>query len=184
MRRMAIPALKRGLVGKPRGKLLDVGTGTGRFLLQVHETMPDLQLYALDMSPYYLKHARRVLRSIPNVNFVAENAERIPFPDNHFDAVSSVFLFHELPKDARRNVMSELYRVVKPGSQVVINDSAQLVDSPYMECFLDNFHRMYHEPYYKGYMKDNLESMVQEIGFELVESSPHFLSKVVVARKP
>jgi ubiquinone/menaquinone biosynthesis C-methylase UbiE len=129
MRRMAIPPLVSALRGQPRARLLDVACGTGRFLLQANRALPQVKLYGLDLSPYYLRHARKVLRGIADVSLVAENAESMPFQDGFFDAVSSVFLFHELPKQARRNVLREVHRVLKPGGTVVVCDSAQLEES-------------------------------------------------------
>jgi ubiquinone/menaquinone biosynthesis C-methylase UbiE len=98
--------------------------------------------------------------------------------------VTSVFLFHELPKDARRNVIREAYRVVKPGGRLVICDSAQLAESGELEPFLHAFAALYHEPYYKSYMRDDLVAALTEQGFEGATCTPRFLSKIVVATKP
>lgn len=42
-------------------------------------------------------------------------AENIPEPDNSYDIVFSVYLFHELPPDVRRQVAAEMARCCKPG---------------------------------------------------------------------
>ena len=163
---------------------LDIACGTGRFLGQLHETVPDVRLYGLDLSPSYLEHAREQLAHIADLALVAENAEAMPFADGTFDTVSSVFLFHELPSDARRNVLAEAFRVLRPGGLLAILDSAQLDDAGELAFFLANFPRLYHEPYFKGYLSDPLPALVTAAGFELVADRDHFVARAVIARRP
>lgn len=183
MRRMAIPPLAAALASVARPRLLDVACGTGRFLLQLAQALPQAKLYGLDLSPPYLAHAASLLAG-REVSLVNDNAEAMPWADASFDAVTSVFLFHELPADARRRVASEAFRVVKPGGAFVVCDSAQLADSGDIEPVLYAFPAAYHEPYYKGYLRDDLAAMLAAVGFEVESCEPHLVSKVVVARRP
>jgi len=184
MRRMAIPPIVDHTRPHHRPRILDVGCGTGRFLDQLRQALPSGQLYGLDLSPYYLKRAAELLGEGTPVSLIADNAESMPFADGLFDAVTSVFLFHELPSDVRRQVMREAWRVLTPGGSFVVCDSAQLADSAEIEAALHAFPAAYHEPYYKGYLKDDLAVVMRECGFEVVESTPHLVSKIVVGRKP
>lgn len=186
MRRMALPPILEVARAKEDLRVLDVACGTGRFLHQLRRAAPRARLYGVDLSPHYLARARELLDdggASPPATFLAENAESLPFRDASFDVVSSVFLFHELPSDARRNVTREALRVLKPGGRFVICDSAQLTDSPEMAFFLEEFQTLYHEPYYKGYLRDDLTRVLSETGFEAVASSPRFVSKIVVGTK-
>jgi ubiquinone/menaquinone biosynthesis C-methylase UbiE len=184
MRRMAIPPIVEAVRGARKPRILDVACGTGRFLRQLGAAVPKAKLYGLDLSPNYLKRAQSVLSDAADVSLAVDNAEAMPFADGFFDAVSSVFLFHELPWDVRRTVAAEAWRVLKPGGTLVVCDSAQLSDSGMLEDFLEFFHRSYHEPYYKGYVRDDLAAMFAETGFEVEDTTPWLVSKVVVARKP
>jgi ubiquinone/menaquinone biosynthesis C-methylase UbiE len=183
MRRMAIPPVVEACRGQSRPVVLDVGCGTGRFLLQLSNALPGAKLYGLDLSPYYLKHAGRVLESVTDVSLISDNAERVPLADSLFDVVTSVFLFHELPRHVRRNVMREAFRVLKPGGRFVVCDSAQLGDSGELTNILHWFPASYHEPYYKGYLRDDLAAIMEQCGFTVESSAAHFVSKVVVGRK-
>ena len=135
------------------------------------------------MSGPYLARASELLAGT-DTSLIADNAEAIPLADAQFDAVTSVFLFHELPADARRRVMREAWRVLAPGGRFVVCDSAQLADSRELEAVLHAFAATYHEPYYKGYLRDDLAGVMTECGFEVESSTPHLVSKVVVGRKP
>jgi ubiquinone/menaquinone biosynthesis C-methylase UbiE len=183
MRRMAIPPVVEAVRGVERPRILDLGCGTGRFLLQLRQALPHATLYGCDLSAPYLRHATALLGD-GHASFLAENAEAMPLRDEQFEVVTSIFLFHELPADARRAVMREAWRVLVPGGRFVIADSAQLADSAVLREALDGFATTYHEPYYKGYLRDDLAAVLGECGFECESAEPHLVSKVVVGRKP
>ena len=184
MRRMALRPIVKGLSDptfSPR--VLDLACGTGRFLLQIRRALPRARITGLDLSPFYLRHAAALVGEDDRTAFVQANAESIPFESESQDAVTSVYLFHELPKDARRNVAREAFRVLRPGGRFTICDSAQLVDNDELEAFLTRFPAMYHEPFYKGYLRDDLAKILEEAGFKVVESDTHLISRVISAEK-
>ncbi len=185
MRRQVIPPISRHLAGTGAydARLLDVACGTGRTLAQIALAHPRLRLTGLDLSPYYLQVARRVLADVTDVSLVADNAERVPFRSNHFDVVTSVYLFHELPRATRRTVLGEMHRVLRPGGLVVIADSAQLAESGALAFFLGRFAADFHEPFYRDYVEDDLAVALAEAGFRVESVEPQFVAKVVVARK-
>jgi ubiquinone/menaquinone biosynthesis C-methylase UbiE len=182
MRRMALPPVVEAVRGQRRARILDVACGTGRFLEMLRAALPEAQLHGVDLSPFYVARARR--RRIGDVTLGVENAEALPFRDDWFDAVTIVFLFHELPRDARRRVLAEARRVLKPGGVVSVLDSAQLSDAGELRFFLEAFHRMYHEPYYKGYLGDDLEGALIDVGLAARAVEPCFVAKLVVGQKP
>ncbi len=188
MRRQIIPPVTRFLRerGKAEGvtRLLDIACGTGRALSQLAASHPALRYFGVDLSPYYVQVARKNLGHVEDVSLLAENAEHLPFVDGYFDIVTSVYLFHELPRNARRNVVREMFRVLEPGGLLVIEDSAQISDSPELAPMLAGFAKEFHEPFYRDYTEDDLATMLAEEGFEVTSSQPKLVAKVVVARKP
>ncbi|MDX2092631.1 MAG: class I SAM-dependent methyltransferase [Kofleriaceae bacterium] len=186
MRRQVIPPISRFIQanGSARMRLLDVACGTGRSLHQLARAHPALRLYGADLSPAYIRIARQRLAHLPEVTLAVENAEALPWADGTFDIATSVYLFHELPRNARRNVARELFRVVRPGGLVVIEDSAQLVESSEIETPLRQFPEDFHEPFYADYLEDDLAALLAEVGFVVDQSEPHLVAKVVTARRP
>jgi ubiquinone/menaquinone biosynthesis C-methylase UbiE len=188
MRRQVIPPVTRFLQASGREpshlRLLDVACGTGRTLSQLAAAHPAVRYHGVDLSPYYVKLARRRLEDVAEVALAVENGEHLPYADGAFDVVTSVYLFHELPRNARRNVVAEMYRVVRPGGLVVIEDSAQLAESADLADALYNFPAEFHEPFYRDYLEDDLAAILSDGGFEVEAVERHLVAKVVIAKKP
>jgi ubiquinone/menaquinone biosynthesis C-methylase UbiE len=187
MRRQIIPPVTRAVRaagGASRVRLLDVACGTGRTLHQLAVAHPALRLYGVDLSPAYVRLARRRLADVAEVALAVENAEALPFADGAFDVATSVYLFHELPRNTRRAVARELWRVVRPGGLVVLEDSAQLAESAEIASALRAFPEEFHEPFYADYLDDDLAELLREVGFSVESSEPQFVAKVVIARRP
>lgn len=187
MRRQVIPPISRWLAERPAGprvRLLDVACGTGRLLRQLATAHPHLAFHGVDLSVPYLQAARDLLADVGEVSLAAENAEALPYADATFDVVTCVYLFHELPRNARRRVAAELVRVCRPGGLIVVEDSAQPSDSPELAEVLAGFPREFHEPFYADYLEDDLAPLLSAAGAAEVAVEPHLVAKVVTARRP
>jgi ubiquinone/menaquinone biosynthesis C-methylase UbiE len=191
MRRRILAPLKEGLkvfndVPPRQIRILDVACGTGRTLKLIRAALSQASLFGTDLSPTYLRKANELLSQLPGElpQLLQANAEELPYLDNYFHAVTSVFLFHELPAAARQQVIEQCYRVTKPGGIFIICDSIQMSDSPEMEPLMENFHETFHEPYYKHYTTDDLVERLEKAGFENIDMQVHFMSKYLIARKP
>lgn len=182
MRRMILPVLNSK--ADPQGRWLELGCGAGSATKPVLETFPKVRVTALDMSPAYLKVAQDTLRSYPGSDFLQGDATALPFKDETFDAVYSVYMLHEMPKSVREKVVREGFRVLKPGGVLVFADSLQLDDEPELNWALERFPKIYHEPFYKGYSKDKMEVMVSKQTRQNAEAEHGFFTKVVWVQKP
>ena len=155
-------------------RVLEIACGTGRFMTFVRDNLPlDTEYTAVDLSPFYLEKAsdndsywRRTREqqegssststtTIAPSTLVQAQAEDLPFPDDSFDAVVCVYLFHELPRHVRAKAAAEMARVVCPGGTVVLTDSVQKGDRPPLDQALPNFQKM-NEPFYVDYVNDDL----------------------------
>jgi ubiquinone/menaquinone biosynthesis C-methylase UbiE len=192
MRRQIIPPITRYLRRRAEraeksaqpARLLDIACGTGSALKQVAQAHPELAYFGVDLSPHYARRARQQLADVAQLAIAVENAEALPFANASFDIVTCVYLFHELPRNARRKVAAEMLRVLRPGGLLVVEDSAQLADSAAIEPALRNFPREFHEPFFNDYLEDDLAALFAAAGAEIESSRPHLVAKVVAAHKP
>jgi ubiquinone/menaquinone biosynthesis C-methylase UbiE len=186
MRRMALPELHEIFAGKDQRKLslADIGCGTGRFLDFVKQAWPRLPVIGLDLSEAYLRHARAHLRRWSWARFAVGNAEALPLPDSSQDAVTSIFMMHELPPQVRRTVIAESARVLKSGGRLVLIDSLQRGDAPDYDAILERFPMNYHEPYYASYLDEDFAALARAAGLTHVRDVKAFVAKVMVFDKP
>jgi ubiquinone/menaquinone biosynthesis C-methylase UbiE len=188
MRRQIVPPVTRYLRARDAAagpaRILDVACGTGSALNQLALTHPSERYWGLDLSPFYLQHAGRRLGHVQNLSLVTENAECMPLADASFEIVTCVYLFHELPARARKNVLREMRRVLKPGGLLVIEDAAQLTEAEDLRSFLENFALTMNEPFFADYIASDLRESVSDAGFELEAVERCFLSKVVTVKRP
>lgn len=186
IRRQALPPLQEVFAGRDqrRLRLLDVGCGTGRFLDFVKQAWPRLPALGIDMSEAYVAEARRHLRRWCWTDLVVANGEAVPLANESQDAVTSVFMLHELPPKARRAVFREGARVLKPGGRLVVVDSLQIGDEPDYDGMLELFPQNFHEPYYRGYIKEDFRALARACGLVHSRDAKAFVSKVMVFDKP
>jgi ubiquinone/menaquinone biosynthesis C-methylase UbiE len=185
-RRQALLPLHELFAGRDqrRLRLIDVGCGTGRFLDFVKQAWPRLPVLGIDMSEAYVAEAKRHLKPWCWINLMVANGEAIPLPDESQDAVTSIFMFHELPPKVRRMVFREFARVLKPGGRLIVLDSLQIGDEPDYDGMLELFPQNYHEPYYAGYLEEDFGAIAQACGLTHVRDVNAFISKVMVFDKP
>jgi arsenite methyltransferase len=104
-------------------RVLDLGCGAGTDTLVAAQMVgPEGRVTGLDMTPEMLDKARRAAAELGarNVVFVEGEAERLPFPDESFDAVISNGVIDLIPdKDA---VFAQLQRVLRAGGRIQIAD--------------------------------------------------------------
>jgi ubiquinone/menaquinone biosynthesis C-methylase UbiE len=184
MRRQIIPPITNFLENKDinKIKMLDVACGTSRVIKQINKTHQNLNITGIDISPYYIEFSKNNINS-DNIAFLQANAEKLPFEDNSFDIVSSVYLFHELPRNTRKTVLSEIYRVLKKDGLLVIEDSIQLNESNEIKNVIYRFCKEFHEPYYKDYVQNPIENFISEAGFIVQNTEYQYVSKVVTSLK-
>jgi ubiquinone/menaquinone biosynthesis C-methylase UbiE len=107
----------------PEGSLLDVGTGPGWLLAQIHRLSPGLQLTGLDASPSMVAKAKKNMagtRLDQSIELVEGNVSSMPFADESFDTLVSTGSVHHW-KDPVAG-LNEIYRVLRPGGCALIYD--------------------------------------------------------------
>ena len=108
--------LRKRLMSKSYGKILDVACGTG-LNFPLFESGSDIT--AVDLSPGMLDIARQNAAKLGlNVNFALMNAERLEFADGSFNIVASALSTCTFPDPTR--ALREMQRVCRPGGLIIL----------------------------------------------------------------
>ncbi|MBK8914322.1 MAG: methyltransferase domain-containing protein [Phycisphaerales bacterium] len=102
---------------------LDVGCGTGTFLMELSRLEWAGRLAGLDYSPEMVRRAGERAASSglgERVQFTTGDAESPPFADGSFDVLTCANSFHHYPNQAA--VVAAFRRVLRPGGLLVIVD--------------------------------------------------------------
>ena len=122
--------LREILEPRPGERILEVGPGTGYYALPVAEWLgPDGRLDVLDVQQEMLDHTMRRApdQGIENIEPACADAQRMPYPDESFDAAYLVTVLGEIPDQGA--ALRELRRVAKPGGRIVFGE---LYGDPHM----------------------------------------------------
>jgi ubiquinone/menaquinone biosynthesis C-methylase UbiE len=121
-----VQARRRALVPQARGKVLEIGMGTGRNLpfydrsriTQLVGVDPALQMHSLAQ--------RRSDQAGLDVELVGLTAERLPLPDESFDTVVCTYTLCSIPDAAQ--ALSEMRRVLVPGGKLLFCEHGRAPD--------------------------------------------------------
>lgn len=115
--------------------ILDIGAGTGDIttaLMNYYRLPPD-RVFAIDQK----------LPSTVGVTALTYVEGKIPLPDSSIDLVILFAVLHHIPPEIRPGIMSEIYRVVKPGGLVIIREHDDNKD-PQFFIYLDLYHILWY----------------------------------------
>lgn len=154
-----------------KGKILDLGCGSGRNFLKVD----GLKWYAVDFSGKMIEFAEKKGKEI-GIDLDARVADcgEIPFADDYFDAVICYAVLHCVDStEARRKTIEEIYRVLKSGGEALISvwgKSGRLKNKG-KECYVPwSLGEDKELRYTYVYDLDELVELCREVGFEIVSA--------------
>jgi len=105
--------LRDDLIGRARGRTLEVGAGTGANISRYRDVE---QLVLSEPEPAMVRRllAKLELAAVP-VEVEEASAEELPFPDESFDTVVSTLVMCTVPDPTR--ALGEVRRVLRPGGR-------------------------------------------------------------------
>ena len=201
-------AAKELLKSQP-GRVLDLCTGTGDFLLelarQADQSARGIKLTGFDFSSEMLKEAQLKQKQFQEGNRQAEiyfmegDAGEMPFEDGHFDSMGITFGIRNLVyknSNATKH-LAEMSRVMKSRGELVVLESSKPA-SPLWRIF-NGFYLRFILPYLGGWISGNLKAyrylanssknyytieemakILEVAGFDLILSKSLFLGSVML----
>ncbi|GER91281.1 methyltransferase type 11 [Dictyobacter vulcani] len=154
--------------------IVDLGCGTALTSIEIACSLPQANLYLVDLSPYALvaaRHQARQANVLSRVNFLHAAAEDTSLPANSADLVLISLLLHELPYEHARNVLREARRLLRDNGRLIIFDPIQCAFPwPRIDRAVNIFlmHLM-HEVYWMEYATNPVWHTCQAAGFHHIE---------------
>lgn len=110
------------------GRGLDVGCGSGTLTIACAKRNPQAHFVGIDRwGKEYASYNKPLCESnakaegVRNVTFMRGDAVKLDFPDESFDAVTSNYVYHNIPGDKQKYLLETL-RVLKKGGTFAIHD--------------------------------------------------------------
>jgi demethylmenaquinone methyltransferase/2-methoxy-6-polyprenyl-1,4-benzoquinol methylase len=107
---------------RPGNRVLDIAGGTGDLTRKFSSLVgPTGEVVLADINASMLKVGRdRLLDKgvAGNVRFVQADAEKLPFPDNHFDCITIAFGLRNVTH--KEDAIASMLRVLKPGGRLLV----------------------------------------------------------------
>jgi SAM-dependent methyltransferase len=113
-------------------RVLDVGCGRGLLAIGAAKRLKNGKVIGIDVwnpvdlsgnTPDAAKANAKIEGVADKVRIENGDAQKLVYPDNHYDVVVSSLVLHNIPEpDARAQAVREMVRVLKPGGKLAIFD--------------------------------------------------------------
>ena len=137
------------------GKCLDVGCGSGALAIAVAKRNPKASVVGIDRwGKEYASFSKTLCErnaqaeKVKNTSFQQGDAKHLDFPDDSFDAVTSNYVYHNIPGD-RQQYLLETLHTLKKGGSFAIHDIFSASKYGDMQAFVKKLRAM-------GYQKAEL----------------------------
>ncbi len=156
---------------RSEGKLLDIGCGNGRHLLEGADL--ELEVYGVDASKELLKICKE---KVGDVEVIRSGVKSLPFKESSFDNVIFIAAIHHL-KEGRVKSLREAKRVLKDHGRILVSSWAREQERWDLEEDEQDVIVPWHmedgeviERFYHLYRLDELEEDVNKSGLEVIKT--------------
>ncbi|CAJ0635076.1 15873_t:CDS:2, partial [Entrophospora sp. SA101] len=133
--------LKSSFAKNDKAKVLDIGCGSGNWLLEMAEEYPNANFVGIDISPIFPnEYDSNKPTNVAFLKFDALSESGLPFPDDTFDFVYQKFMGLFINEKKWMKHIEELIRITKPGGWIEIMDIDPFPydAGPILNCFLES----------------------------------------------
>jgi SAM-dependent methyltransferase len=149
--------------------ILDMGCGTGEQTLAYKREFPEAQVHGIDCARPFIRfaHAYAEDAGVP-VHFAEMDAGNTHFPDESFDLIVSIIMFHETSKAQARDILEECHRLLRPGGLALHLDVPyQPERTPLVRQVTNHWQVRYNgEPFWSGFAELDMKAEAIAAGFD------------------
>jgi ubiquinone/menaquinone biosynthesis C-methylase UbiE len=162
---LGVARLRKKLLSKATGKILDVACGTG---LNIPLFPAGSDITAVDLSPNMLEQARKnAIKHRLSVSLAVMDAEKLEFPDGSFDTAVSTLSTCTFPDPVK--ALQEMKRVCRPNGLILLLEHGHS-NLPWLANFQDrNEYKHFQEHAGCRWNQDPLD-LVQSAGIKILRS--------------
>ena len=149
MSRQIIEGIAQYVTLPEGGVGLDVGCGSGALTIACAKRNPQARFIGIDRwgKEYAsfnkpLCEANAAAEGVSNTDFRQGNALKLTFADESFDAVTSNYVYHNIPSSDRQKILLETLRVLKKGGCFAIHDIMSEAKYGDMKAFVEEVRRI------------------------------------------
>ena len=160
-----------GLRPAASDRVLDVGTGTGRLGIALHDKVPGGSVVGIDSGRGMLRVAREKIlqRNIDNFFLIRGEAETLPFLPRVFDSACLMMSFHHFTRPEK--AAAELHRILKPMGYLfsldpVLQEPSDSEEKRLNESIEEAFQEA-HGPDFRFFTMSQLKALYEKAGFSI-----------------
>ncbi len=144
------------------GKVIEIGCGSGYGSKLISHYFSPKEIYGIDIDEKMIELAKK--NKPLHATFSVGDVTNLLFKDNSIDGVFDFVILHHISN--WKKAIDEIYRVLKKGGQVFIEDAS-------LETFSTPFGRLIkiftNHPYESMYQMDELFNYFEKKGFQIIK---------------
>ena len=133
----------------PKGMVMGTGCGSGALTIACAKKNPGASFTGIDRwGKEYASFSKKLCESnseaegVSNTSFMQGDACKLPFEDETFDAVTSNYVYHNIPSSDRQAILLETLRTLKKGGTFAIHDIMSKTKYGDMQAFVQKLKDM------------------------------------------
>lgn len=161
-------AVFKNLIPVTAKKILETGTGSGRYGVALARDFPDASIVATDITEESLVAAQTLADAVRVNNFKTklENVEALSFESDSFDVVLSDVVIQHVADDVQ--AVKEMARVLRPGGLLILTAVNARSVHAFVKVLQKMFGRTYRYEFERMYTRKDLVSLAQQSGLDVV----------------
>jgi ubiquinone/menaquinone biosynthesis C-methylase UbiE len=160
---------------RPRGRLLDVGTGTAQIPLEFCRQTTSAVIVAIDAAEQMLRVGQAHIDRAGlghRIQLQTCDAKKMPFADRSFDAVMSNSIVHHIAEPLA--ALKEMARVLAPGGMIFVRDLLRPDDNATVQHLVQTYagtanahqQKMFEDSLRAALTLEEMRQLVGQLGFD------------------